>query len=672
MEEVAAVLDDETRRIGEGHGIPKLSAEDINFALTELPQILDTDGNTKKLRREESILNDTGPDSAEKWKTWKMDDWLELYVKERTIWGSNTKLINSDYFAKDFWLSTGEFGSFPCGTITSKTCIALREGKKPVEGLSKEDLLRAYIVRVAIAKWQDNMSTAFDLLSFAATDSQLAIKNLRNMFTAPQATPPGDIMDVILPALGAIAVIFPAAAPVVAVVGGIATIAKLTSRHVLLEDEDMDLTVSNRTLSPSLEEIVNDHDHITEEFYDKRAQDLGARFAISTINDRVEKLEQKNIKSTLDNLKDNTKKGKDFVDNAAKVITGLKALNPGLPKVKVDSWDDFELRAQNLLSLYYESVESAFIKTKATYGPSYVQGDKNVATAGLSSVLQGGSLLDYDYTDTLISAQRRNIKTFFRKIILTQILKNQSVYFTRQYFPKKSECEGAVRDSNNKDYMDFSNSVCSPSKTKPGQWELRTARRPLLNDNKDRLYKDIHYIFISTATWVSRGRPYGNWGPKYYYQDISDFQKNSGSYPNLIGANMKNADIGMTFDDIFEAADECKASQGQDPFDKDWPAIADLYPSIQIESASITGTSSINPLCAFGIPVWDVFKASTNGWCRQNLREREVVKYLKGTDEDCGNYQKQIAQADAKMCGYYSDESREGCVTHDKGYYWWE
>ena len=106
QEEVAAVLDDETRRIGEGHGIPKLSAEDINFALTELPQILDTDGNTKKLRREESILNDTGPDSAEKWKTWKMDDWLELYVKERTIWGSNTKLINSDYFAKDFWLST--------------------------------------------------------------------------------------------------------------------------------------------------------------------------------------------------------------------------------------------------------------------------------------------------------------------------------------------------------------------------------------------------------------------------------------------------------------------------------------------------------------------------------------------------------------------------------------
>lgn len=95
--------------IGADAGIPALTAADRKFIIDEVALTLagfpDDDAPEQGSGDGESPFS--GPNTKKKWNDMDMDNWINIYVNTIDIPGKpGQKLVDSDDFMKDFWLST--------------------------------------------------------------------------------------------------------------------------------------------------------------------------------------------------------------------------------------------------------------------------------------------------------------------------------------------------------------------------------------------------------------------------------------------------------------------------------------------------------------------------------------------------------------------------------------
>ncbi|KAK4941114.1 hypothetical protein LTR10_018914 [Elasticomyces elasticus] len=370
--------DDNEAWIGENDGIPALTAADIAFITDNQTFInagfYENEGLQNGTRKKREFDFFGGANTKEKWDEMDMDEWLVKYIKRIPIAGKSTKLIDSTNFFTEFWLSTGDEATVLCNTLYNSCQVAETSKKKRFSYISENDGLRAQFVRQVMGVWQSGNKQAFEIISNAVSNSQNTITTAHKLFLQDDPPPTTNILDIVLPALAAVAAFVPTLAPAIAVLNSVYAAAKDIGKR---EESDMRSVMSH------------DVTKATASSHDKRASEG----LYDDIYSRVAALEKQPTKTWVENLNKQVDNSAKSIDKASKAVVALLALNPKVSTAKITSWDSFDSRVFNDLVSFPESILVAFEENQLDWLATETTLDAGgpvIGVGGMKNVLLGG------------------------------------------------------------------------------------------------------------------------------------------------------------------------------------------------------------------------------------------------------------------------------------------
>lgn len=359
-------------------------------------------------------------------------------------------------------------------------------------------------------------------------------------------------------------------------------------------------------------------------------------------------------------------------------------MNPKLQIEEVSDWPSFDARTMELLGSFRNNIANSYAVNTKTWYPAKVSipgGSKDTITsAGMKTLLAGGQpYKDAPDGSFNVVASTQTLQDFFRKAVLMEVLKSQSVYLWRQHFRTKEDCLSWQNTHYRKQQLTDSNTDWCEQVN--GEWQIRIARLPFKREESlgSRLPKSKRMLRgpVIPAGYPRREESYNamkigapsassnNQGSSYV--QVLSLQQNSAFFDKWRNANLAKARIGssagsdwLTTSDVADLSAACQDAQG-DPFKLANPSRNDLYKAPVMSKYDPNKGTQVNPLCLFSLPVLDINDNTLGEWCRANQGvytkrwvfdpEKRLHDYFKASDKVCGEFSDWASLGDSKICG---------------------